>query len=1125
MTKNIFIPTIALGVFIVGLFAVGSYDPRNELTILTPDAVEATNQGGLEIPDLATPSLDVPELEAPEIEVPEVEPKELEVPELEVPAAIEVPELETPKELDVPSLDTPSLTVPTLDIPSLGIPSLDIPDLDIPDLDIPDNDHQSVSHRFCRVRASSEVIYVGNSVTISWDTKGYDSIYLNGELVSGDKGSRTYTNVQVNTTYKLEAKSADGKHKCNATVYVQCLPPVAKHPECTLTPKNQTIDEGDRASFTWTTTNADTVTLTDFGSVALNDSGTTDPLFSDQRYTLTATGYSKQVQCHANVHVRKENPEPPSCPLLPEDGRIIIDFADERIRSNQDEANSRTSIVDVNVPAGTYDVTLVGWDGYIGRENVTQPNERYVLGLVTPSGTVTTNSHSDIPDRVREALVNEQVQTGFVLNEAATGAQGIHAVFPDTSSPNSLQPICGALDPEPVEPAPSCDLFEVNPQMILRGGTATLTWETTNTNRVVINNGVGEVDEDGSLPVTPLEDTTYILTAFGTNGQQDSCEVTLKVEDETNPVPECVAFGADRTSLPIGGGDVELSWETLRADNVEITPIVGSVDGTGTTSVNVTSDTVFTLTASQLDGDQNACTVAIDVEEDEPTPISCAANVSFTISDTSINRGQSVTLDWTTTGITSLSISGLTSTDLTGSETVSPDVDTTFVMTATDGVDTITCPVSVDVSSGGGGGGGGSSSPRCELDISDTSITRGEEITLRWETSRTNDIIIEDDRGNVIISTDDLLGDDKDELLDGSITLRPDRDTEYTLTAERGRRDRECRVEVEVENDVTVIEIRDQQPLVAGISLAATPYTGFEAGPILTFIFYALLIAWALFVTYILVIRRDSIAGFSLAAAPVIATETREQHEINPDLFVRDEAPEETEAPVVASVAAPTVPSNLPTGTPTIGYANYVETEEVALDESSDARLSALEDLAHEHKVLLSSDAIRHFVSAFPREAERVAHMEELITAAKATFPAEDGWVVINKTRMGELCKKYIGASAKSDPTAAKAVPTGTSSLAEAIVTGNVTAAYQMIGNRPMFSLADAAADLDALYRKRHGSQNVVVSQLLEGEGNKFSDEQLKAAIAALTSALDGTYSTEEEAVKMSIMKAVKALS
>jgi hypothetical protein len=61
------------------------------------------------------------------------------------------------------------------------------------------------------------------------------------------------------------------------------------------------------------------------------------------------------------------------------------------------------------------------------------------------------------------------------------------------------------------------------------------------------------------------------------------------------------------------------------------------------------------------------------------------------------------------------------------------------------------------------------------------------------------------------------------------------------------------------------------------------------------------------------------------------------------------------------------------------------------------------------------------------------------------------------------------------------------------------------------------------VYRNRKG-EDVPVSNLLTAHTNDLSNQKLEELIGALTSALDGTYQTEEEAVKMAILKAVQIL-
>lgn len=147
---------------------------------------------------------------------------------------------------------------------------------------------------------------------------------------------------------------------------------------------------------------------------------------------------------------------------------------------------------------------------------------------------------------------------------------------------------------------------------------------------------------------------------------------------------------------------------------------------------------------------------------------------------------------------------------------------------------------------------------RCDLEVSDDRIDRGEEVELTWETSNATEVRIEDDHGNVLVDTDDFLNRDKKDWYDGEIALKPTRDTTYTLIAERGSSDRECEVEVEVEregNDVVVVsEYREQfpvpTPVVAGVHMAQVPYTGVDVDVYFGKLFAVVATAWVLLAGY-----------------------------------------------------------------------------------------------------------------------------------------------------------------------------------------------------------------------------------------------------------------------------------
>lgn len=872
---------------------------------------------------------------------------------------------------------------------------------------------------------------------------------------------------------------------------------------CSVTASQTSIPTGGSTTLTWNTSGFNSFTLN--GQTLTSEDGTIQMtnILQNTTYELIAIA-ADNSRCTASVTITCIPPTPVDCRLevlktVDKTTAAVNDTLTYTITvkniGTTDCTGSGVKIEDVVSDKVTYLTNTVSSNFRAGYEgipvyttadrtlhfngNVLSPNE---------SGTITWTGRINTPTTCGNfEVLNQAKATALELDNFNTWA---YSQTVRTQVTNAC-----------VDPAPSCDSFTASPATIIVGGQTQLAWQTTNASQVTINNGVGTVAADGTTMVAPLTSTTYTLTAFGTQNRSVTCTVPVTVSSD--PVPVCESFTATPNSLPASGGQVTLAWNVTGASAVSIAPTLGSVATQGSQSINVTAATNFVLTATDVDGDQVTCAAPVTVATQ--VPLTCADNVSFTASDYSINEGDDVTLNWSTQNIDSLTISVINATALSGSTTVDPSSDTTYVLTARRGTQSVDCPITINVDEQNGGGGG-SSSPRCELTISDNKIKRGEEITLKWDTSRATQVTLKDDKNKILMTTDDYSSKEKSDYYDGSLKLKPTRDTEYTLIAEKGSKDRTCKVKVDVD-DLKVLSDRDQQPLVAGISLSNVPYTGFEAGPALTIFFYTLLAAWALFVTYLIVARPRT--AVSIVEGPSVAVQAMQKAEaVRPDVF----------APSIAASVA-TLPTNLPTGTPVIGYENMpAATEEVNAHHVNDDIVAGIENRAHEQKALLSSDAIRHFVAHTEGTLERDEVLDEVIAKAKGKFPLEDGWIVINEARMRELCEVKTVATTSFTPAI---VPEGSSSLAEAIVTGNIVAAYEMIGNRPMFALADAAADLDSVVRNRRGEDNKI-SDLLALETAKLSDQKIKNMIAALTSALDGTYTDEASAVKMAIMKAVK---
>ena len=91
--------------------------------------------------------------------------------------------------------------------------------------------------------------------------------------------------------------------------------------------------------------------------------------------------------------------------------------------------------------------------------------------------------------------------------------------------------------PPPPPPAPTVNLT-AEPSTIERGQSATLSWTSQNATDLTLDPGLGKVQAQGSTTVTPLDSTTYTLTANGPGGSQTAtARVTVTVPPPPPPPP------------------------------------------------------------------------------------------------------------------------------------------------------------------------------------------------------------------------------------------------------------------------------------------------------------------------------------------------------------------------------------------------------------------------------------------------------------------------------------------------------------------------------------------------------------------------------------------------------------
>ncbi|MBI5405934.1 hypothetical protein HY972_02765 [Candidatus Kaiserbacteria bacterium] len=126
----------------------------------------------------------------------------------------------------------------------------------------------------CTLVASPTTIQTGSPSTLSWTTANAASFSINhtiGSVAPVASGSKSVSPT-LTTTYTGTATGAGGSATCAATVTVTTKPPPPPPPSaptCTLLASPVKVNRGDRASLTWTATNADTFSINQgIGSVS-----------------------------------------------------------------------------------------------------------------------------------------------------------------------------------------------------------------------------------------------------------------------------------------------------------------------------------------------------------------------------------------------------------------------------------------------------------------------------------------------------------------------------------------------------------------------------------------------------------------------------------------------------------------------------------------------------------------------------------------------------------------------------------------------------------------------------------------------------------------------------------------
>jgi len=180
---------------------------------------------------------------------------------------------------------------------------------------------------------------------------------------------------------------------------------------------------------------------------------------------------------------------------------------------------------------------------------------------------------------------------------------------------------------EGTTPAPKINAFTADPSKIKRGASSTLSWQTENADSCEIQPVVGAIEPNGSISVSPIESTSYTLTASGT-GQPATAKVTVSIENSA-PVADSQAVLTDEdTAITITLTGTDVDGDSLTY-TLTIQPGRGTLSGTPpaltyTPNLNFTGEDSFTYTISDGNEGTATATVRITVVSINDAPVALA---------------------------------------------------------------------------------------------------------------------------------------------------------------------------------------------------------------------------------------------------------------------------------------------------------------------------------------------------------------------------------------------------------------------------------------------------------------------------------------------------------------------
>jgi|GEM_PF-330433 len=385
--------------------------------------------------------------------------------------------------------------------------------------------------------ANPGIIPAGGSTTLSWNSNSTDTLSIEpGIGVVANSGSMTVSPATT-TTYTATATGPGG-----ATITRTLVQVVHPKPTLSLAVAPAMVTAGEPATLSWTSTNADAVTLDHGlgiqgpqGSITITPNETT-------LYTATAKGPGGTVS--RNIAVQVQYPPPtvdftasPSAVKQGQNTTLSWNTENARtvvIKPGIGTVNTNGSVTVAPTVDTTYIITVAGVAETVTKSVFVAVYPELSLAVDTPiNGGTVTDPNVLVSGRIStgaKVLVNGAPATvsGTTFNAKvhldAPGLQNIVAVASDDHGQVQRADIALTYVALPMVS------LSADKQRIAGGESVQLTWHSEHCETATLNPGIGRVDCNGSRTLTPTATTEYSIQVTGL-GKTAQASLVIVVDD------------------------------------------------------------------------------------------------------------------------------------------------------------------------------------------------------------------------------------------------------------------------------------------------------------------------------------------------------------------------------------------------------------------------------------------------------------------------------------------------------------------------------------------------------------------------------------------------------------------